>query len=162
MTETRGDIWLLANHVGTWKRAMRTKNANTQPDWVVVPTNGTWRVRDGRAVMGAGLAADAAEMHPQLPFDLGPKLRLSSNHVFSFERWRIITFPVKDLWMNDADPALIAQSADELAKLADDLELKKIFLPRVGCGNGHLRWVDVRKILAPKLDGRFVIVRYVP
>ncbi len=158
MTETRGDIWLLANHIGSWKRALRMKNANTLPDWIVVPTNGTWQRGDGRAVMGAGLAAAAAEMHPQLPFDLGPKLRLSGNHVFSFERWRIITFPVKNLWMDDADPALIAQSTDELTKLADDLKLEKVFLPRVGCGNGRLRWADVRKILATKLDDRFVIV----
>lgn len=35
-----------------------------------------------------------------------------------------------------------------------------LILPRPGCGNGRLRWEDVRKILEPILDDRFTVVRW--
>lgn len=60
MQEIIGDLWDL----------------HDQGFCIGVPTNGDRR-RDGRAVMGAGVAFAAVQLFPNLPILLGAKLRAS-------------------------------------------------------------------------------------
>jgi hypothetical protein len=143
MREETGDIW-------------EAYNAGL---WIVIPTNGFVKL-DGNAVMGRGLAWQAKERFPCLQLDLGERLKEYGNHVFVFSRYRIITFPVKHKWMEDADLNLIQRSCMELRKLVEDGYIRSlpIYLPRVGCGNGKLDWKDVKPILEATLDNRFIVI----
>lgn len=149
MIEVHGDLW--------------AEPANLY----VITTNGAVR-RDGAAVMGRGVALQAKQRFSGIERKLGAAIRSQGNHVHwlglrddSFAG--LMSFPVKHHWREPADLALIEQSAGELVKLLDDWctrdwETYTVAMPRPGCGNGQLDWVDVAPLLVPMLDDRFVIV----
>jgi hypothetical protein len=128
---------------------------------VAITTNGFLK-KDGSCVMGRGCAREAAARFPTLPFELGRKIRSEGNHVFYFPEYRLITFPVKQVWWEPADLDLIQQSARELLQTIEEFNIKEvIYLPRPGCGNGKLKWEDVKKFLSPILKSdQFHIVTY--
>jgi len=124
----------------------------------VVPTNGFVK-KNGFAVMGRGLAWQAAKRYPDLPEKLGRCIEVGGNHVHVI-RHDIIAFPTKHNWWEKSDLALIGQSALELVSLVNSQGYKLVALPRVGTGNGQLRWPVVKPVLEDILgdDDRFVIV----
>lgn len=120
----------------------------------IITTNGTVR-KDGRAVMGRGCAYQAAQRYPKLPIQLGLRLAEFGNHVFLFQDFSLITFPVKHHWHERADLDLIAQSVEELKAL---INTKRAYtMVRPGCGNGHLNWKRVRPLLQSLPDNVFII-----
>jgi hypothetical protein len=151
MIEAFGDIWKMGG------------------DAVVITTNGAVR-RDGACVMGRGIAKQAKERYPGLEREIGYNIRLWGNHVARFDpatgdiaygvpvRETLYTFPVKHHWKEAADLKLIKRSATELAEMVD--ETAQVLVPRPGCGNGQRSWWEVKPILEPLLDDRFVIVTY--
>ena len=128
---------------------------------VAITTNGFIK-RDRPCVMGIGCAKQAAARFPELPYQLGTKISVQGNHVFYFPDFRLITFPVKHNWWEAADLDLIDRSARELLKIIEVNKINEaIYLPRPGCGNGKLKWEDVKKILSPILKSdQFHIVTY--
>lgn len=122
-----------------------------------VPTNGNCR-RDGRAVMGAGVALAAAKRFPNLPSLLGAKLRASGNHAYYWHECRLVTLPTKEAWTQPSTLRRIEQTAREAVRLAHHYELTAIHCPRLGCGVGGLAWKDVASVLAGLWDDRFIIV----
>jgi hypothetical protein len=97
--------------------------------------------------------------------------------MFDGPQYGIIFMPVKHNWWEKADPELIVQSAHEVVALADReqalykranesnghperVEWANIWMPRPGCGNGRLRWEDVKPRIEPILDDRFIAVTY--
>jgi len=127
LREVVGDIWLFDCTVR------------------VIPTNGFVK-NNGRAVMGAGLALQAAKRFPDLPVVLGRCIDSSGNHVHVI-RHDIVAFPTKHNWWEKSDLKLIEQSAEELRALAETQGWRLVALPRVGTGNGQLRWAEVKPIL---------------
>ncbi len=127
-------------------------------NWVVIPTNGGVR-RDGSAVMGVGLAYQASQKFPYLASELGKNITKKGNKPYAFNKIKLVTFPTKENWMNDSILNLIEKSANSLAQWSSKQEKEVyIYLPRVGCGNGNLQWTDVKPILEPILDDRFIVV----
>ncbi|KKK86430.1 hypothetical protein LCGC14_2763320 [marine sediment metagenome] len=130
-------------------------------DAIVIPTNGDVN-RHGAAVMGRGLALQAARRWPLMPKVLAEYLRAEGNHVFDVYKPRrlptLLTFPVKQHWRERADIDLIERSAQELVAKVDRLAYRQVALPRVGCGNGSLNWADVLPILERHLDDKFILV----
>lgn len=122
-----------------------------------IPTNGDYR-RDGRAVMGAGVALAAANRFPNLPILLGAKLRASGNHAYYWHECRLVTLPTKETWTQPSNLGLIERTAREAVHLADHNRLTTIYCPRLGCGLGGLAWKDVAAVLAGLWDDRFIIV----
>lgn len=122
-----------------------------------VPTNGDCR-RDGRAVMGAGVALAAANRFPNLPILLGVKLRASGNHAFYWNEFQLTTLPTKEAWKQPSTLGLVERTAREAVHLADHNGLTAIYCPQLGCGLGGLAWKDVASFLAGLWDGRFIIV----
>lgn len=141
MQEIVGDLWDL----------------HDQGFCIGVPTNGDCR-RDGRAVMGAGVALAAANQFPNLPGLLGAKLRTSGNHAYYWPEFRLVTLPTKEAWTRPSTLGLIERTAREAVHLADHYQLTEIYCPRLGCGLGRLAWKDVASVLAGLWDGRFIIV----
>ena len=142
MRQVYGDIWDLARGKA-----------------LAVTTNGDLK-KDGSAVMGRGIALQAARRFPGLPRRLGAYLRKYGNRCFYLGRWQdytIVSFPTKRHWRENANLELIKVSAVQLVKIADKFNLPEIYLPRPGCGAGGLIWKDVDVVLRGILDERFVI-----
>ena len=129
--------------------------------WVAITTNGFVK-KNGEAVMGRGVAREAAQCFEWLQAQLGDRIRDAGNHVHKFSTIRLFTFPVKHHWHDPADPDLIVRSAKELAAWIRDPgagpSTPRVYLVRPGCGNGQLRWEDVKPLIAPIFDDRVVIV----
>ena len=124
----------------------------------VITTNGYVK-SNGEAVMGRGCALEAKQRWPELPRALGEHLSRLNNIPFMVPDWvgisNLVTFPVKHHWREKADPELIRTSALILSAWADLYDWHVVVMPRPGCGNGGLRWTDVRKVLIHILDDRF-------
>lgn len=151
MIEVRGNLW-------TYPADVR-----------VITTNGFVK-KNGEAVMGKGCALEAAQKWPSLPRDLGTLLKSRGNHVFLLgaptkeKPYALYSFPVKHKWTEKADIDLIRRSANDLLEVLDPLypndEGNVFVLPRPGCGNGQLKWEDVKPILEPILDDRFHVITF--
>ncbi len=124
---------------------------------IVIPTNGTLN-SVGSAVMGAGLAKQIKEKIRNLPLELGKKIKEVGNYCFFFKKFKIITFPVKHNFWENADLKLIKNSCLDMMILIHEEKIKKIAMPKVGCGKGRLNWKEVERILEEYLDDRFIIV----
>ncbi|MDD2733363.1 MAG: ADP-ribose-binding protein [Desulfuromonadaceae bacterium] len=123
---------------------------------IVITTNGSL-TPDGRAIFGRGVARQAALHSPGLAHKLGRLLNEKGNHVLDLGDG-IVTFPVEETPWSLPDPRLIARSAQELRQLTDLSGWQKIIVPRPGCGGGGLAWEDVKPLLEPWFDERFVVI----
>lgn len=147
-------------------------------DYLVIPTNIGWR-KDGTAVMGAGLARQAAQRYEELELWYGDQcLRHGARTPVLFHRPRaaasrnLVLFPVKPCkelhpWLSWDQPAsleLIERSTEQLADAIHcgrDLTRehygaivpgnRRVFIPLVGCGNGKLEEAQVLPVLEKHL-----------
>lgn len=143
-------------------------------DAVCVTTNGIVR-KDGKAVMGAGIAKYARDMFRGVDKRLGRNIKDYGNRAFSLgwqpgitapqdsawqqaARFMLLTFPTKHDWKENSDVNLIRQSCRQVMELADEYSLDTVYLPCPGCSNGHLDYArDVRPVLTEELDDRFMV-----
>jgi hypothetical protein len=139
MIEACGDIW---EHLGRAVIAVTTSGSVT---------------RDGKAVMGRGVASQAAQRFPGLPCVLGLLLKNAGNHVHPLGEG-IVSFPVEESAWACPDLRLISRSAQELRELADREGWEMVVVPRPGCGGGGLEWREVRPLLEEHFDGRFFVI----
>lgn len=159
MREAKGNIWDLPG------------------DAICILTNGIVK-SNGDAVMGKGIALEAAQRFPTLPARLGKYIKEDGNHVFDVvgpceagdnaigsTQW-IFSFPTKHHWRDKADPLLIARSCIELMERLNDLGsynigFDTVLLPRPGCGAGGLDWQkEVKPIVEANTDDRIVVVSF--
>lgn len=136
-------------------------------DACLVTTNGMVR-KDGKAVMGAGIAKYCRDNFAGVDRILGEKLKSHGNHVHYLGgiwtvtggnvRFMLFSFPTKHDWKDGSDPELIRQSCREMMRLADAYKTGTVYMPCPGCSNGRLDyWTDVRPILERELDDRFTV-----
>jgi hypothetical protein len=140
MLETVGDIWEYAD----------------QGAVIVITTNGSL-TRDGRAVLGRGVAKQALPRFPRLAETLGRLLAEHGSQVFDLGGC-VVSFPVEETAWSQPDLRIIARSARELRLLADRSGWQRVVVPRPGCGGGGLAWKDVQPVLAPWFDDRFTVI----
>jgi len=139
MIEITGNIW---EHLGSAVIAITSNGSVT---------------RDGRAVLGRGVARQAGEHFPGLAACLGALVRENGNHV-QVVGSGLVSFPVEETAWSLPDPRLIARSALELRDLADREGWETIVVPRPGCGGGGLQWRDVGPLLMEQFDKRFLVI----
>ena len=133
--------------------------------FIIIPTNGIV-TNAGLAVMGAGIAKQAADKYPHLAKQLGSVLKAYGNFPFFVPSVKIITFPVKEHWREKGDYQLIRRSCERLVHALETTSRKTllgfdypIYLPKVGCGNGQLKWERVRPILEEYFEeDKFIVV----
>jgi hypothetical protein len=145
MREIVGDLW---DHY---------REANS---YILIPVNMD-RKRNGRAVMGRGVAAQAKHRIPGIDSELGRFLGLLINGspLGTVQiAPGVATFVTKRHWYEKSTLILIETSARRLATTARFNLFRTFYLPRPGCGNGGLRWEDVRAVIAPILPDNVVIV----
>ena len=145
MREAIGDLWDLARDNG---------------GVILITTNGTIK-KNGLGVMGRGVAWQAKTRYPNSDLErrLGDLLRSVGNvpGILTYQIPPLISFPVKHNWWERADLELIARSARLVAEIAEYID-EPFWLPRPGCGNGGLRWEQVKPVIEPILDDRFIVV----
>lgn len=74
------------------------------------------------------------------------------NPQFAKPKVALVYFPVKDDWMNNASIDIIRESVGKLKVwLEARPHFQNVALPKVGCGNGRLKWEIVRPALYPLL-----------
>lgn len=139
---------------------------NFPTELVVVPVNIGWKT-GGEAVMGAGVAKQAADRFPELPRWWGFQCQRfrENTPVMHHPQYRVVMFPTKPMdeecpwasWKQDADAKLLWRSAAQLAAFAFDNQT--ISIPLVGCGKGNLTPELVLPILKTFLNHhRFQLV----
>lgn len=136
---------------------------------VCVTTNGIVKA-DGKAVMGAGVAKECADLFPEIPLLLGDRINKFGNRVhklglynrftkYGMVVYQILSFPTKYHWRYNSDINLIIKSCTELVEIADLYEYSSVYLTPPGCGNGHLDWeTQVKPNIEHILDDRFIVV----
>ena len=113
---------------------------------VLVTTNGI-RNQDGCLVMGKGIALQAKLRYRGIDRKLGGLVKIYGNLPHYLPSNQIISFPTKNHWKDNSDIDLIKKSAKITLDLVNLYEIPQIYLPKVGCGNGNLKWEDVEKVL---------------
>jgi len=139
MKEVKGNLWTYPS------------------DWRCITTNGFVK-KNGECVMGRGCAKEARDKFPGFSKELGTRIKNEGNHVFVFNDQKLFTFPVKHNWWEIAGLDLIKRSVTELGWYVGAGNPKDTFLmPRPGCGNGGLKWEDVKPLLQDLPDNVLVI-----
>jgi len=128
-------------------------------DAICVTTNGIVKA-NGELVMGKGIALEAKQRCSYLSKRLGQLVTGLGNsvHPIGTEDCIIFSFPTKHHYKDNSDIELIKKSAVELVEWINKMNFKVIYLPRPGCGCGGLNWKDVKKVLEPMLDDRFIVI----
>lgn len=153
MLTTTGDLWKIGN-----------------PDARVITTNGFLKA-NGECVMGRGCAMEARDRYPGLSKRIGDRIAETGNHAYVFdvdEPWQLVTFPVKPARGSNGEPGfmcpaelgIIEASAWRVAIMAETFGWQEIVMPRPGSGNGRLKWADVKRVLGPILDDRFIVTTF--
>jgi len=132
--------------------------------WIVVPINLMTNV-NGTAAMGAGLAAQARDMHPGVDRALHALLTGSGHTADLYVLFSkgpplkggLILFPTKIHWRERSPLSLVEEGLIKLKALPITGD---IYLPLLGCGYGLLSEKRVLPLLQQHLDReRFILVR---
>ncbi|MFA6089881.1 MAG: hypothetical protein WC755_08540 [Candidatus Woesearchaeota archaeon] len=133
---------------------------HSQGKWVIITTNGIID-RNNKAVMGVGVALEAATKFPNIPSKLAEKIKQKGNLPFLFLDEQIITLPVKNDWKEKADLHLLETSIAILSEAQKILEIRgytdNIYMVWPGCGAGGRTKKEVRPILEKYLSDKFIV-----
>jgi O-acetyl-ADP-ribose deacetylase (regulator of RNase III) len=112
-------------------------------------------------VMGKGIALMFSEAFPENAkayVAACEKHRVHVGHMFVTEnkelvhpRW-IVNFPTKKHWRGDSRIEWIREGLQDLLRVIRKKKIRSIALPPLGCGNGGLDWLDVRKEIETVLE----------
>lgn len=141
---------------------LKTKACNPYTDFddnkrtaICVTTNGMIS-RNGRAVMGAGVAKFVRDNFKDIDLKLADYLEKYGNRVFNLgkqthngKEFFLFSYPTKHDWKDNSDLDLIKTSAEQTVSLANKLKIDTVLLPAPGCTNGKLDWSKVEKIISP-------------
>lgn len=129
-------------------------------DAICITTNGNIK-KDGRCVMGAGIALKAKETFKDIDLKLA-KLIKENGHIVQIiisDPKPIISFPTKINYWEKSSVDLIIKSLDQLIDLTNKNNWKKVIIPKPGCTNGGLSWLGlIKPLLEQKLNERFYII----
>lgn len=115
-------------------------------------------------VMGKGIALQFKQAFPEMykSYQKACKdktVRLGKVHVYDLgglvggPRW-IINFPTKGHWRSKSKLESIQSGLDDLVQTVNDLHIKSIAIPPLGCGLGGLDWSEVK----PAIEQAFATV----
>lgn len=112
-------------------------------------------------IMGKGIALQFKEFYPDnynAYRSASDKELITIGKMFVTETHRlgnpkyIINFPTKKHWKEKSRYEYVTTGLDDLIRVIRDFKIKSIAIPPLGCGNGGLDWIKVKKILLEKLQ----------
>lgn len=136
-----------------------------------ITTNGIVK-KDGKAVMGAGIALQADKRFHVADL-LGNYIKQYGNRAFNlgvYQRYylsdlnmptffRVFTLPTKHHFKDDSDINLIVKSCEQLVEMCSKFGIVKCYLTPPGCGCGNLDYETIVKPwISQILDDRFIVV----
>jgi hypothetical protein len=115
---------------------------------IVIPTNISVKA-NGDAVMGRGLAYQAAKNIPELPRLYGKAIKAGKtiDGFYVFPKLGIVTLAVKRHWKEDADIKLIESQLELLQRSAEKLDYGTLLMPVIGTGFGRLYYEQVLPLI---------------
>lgn len=138
-------------------------------DAICVTTNGILN-KEGRLVMGAGIARDIRDKFNGVDKILGEYVAKYGNRVFNVGEIKIkdelnliktvtlFSFPTKQNWKYKSDLQLIKQSCIQLKQVVEKFKIQgDIYIPAPGCNNGVLDWENEVK---PIVEQYFIENKY--
>ncbi len=129
-------------------------------DVIVVSTN-SFINKDGKLVMGRGIALEAANRYPELPELFGqkiPHLGVYGLVIVKLKGKLFGAFQVKKHFRDKADPELIRRASKSLKDFATENSGFTVYMNFPGIGYGRLahRKEDIREILSVLPDNVYV------
>lgn len=79
------------------------------------------------------------------------ELTVGKVHHYIEDGITIINFPTKNKWRENSRIEYIEKGMNFFVALLPQLDVRKIAIPPLGCGNGGLRWSDVKGIIESKI-----------
>ena len=154
MIEIIGDFWKIKEQ--------------EKPDVICFTSNKIIKTQQ-KLVMGAGIAKQFRDKYQNLDSDIAQRILSGqhTNHIVMVRESKytrtpsntyISTFPTKNNYIHPSDIELIQTSAKTLLDIVNAVGFRKILLTKPGCGRGNLNWEDVKLIIEPILDNRFIII----
>lgn len=129
--------------------------------WIVITTNTQTHNKGGKAVMGKGIALQAAQRFPYLPHAYGAFLANNQHTTTPFltPNDYLICLPTKIDWRNRSPLWLIEQQITWLKNFSTQMNPLPIVTPRLGCGLGGLSWEEqVKPLMITLPDNVWVII----
>lgn len=113
-------------------------------------------------VMGKGLALHFKHAFPAMfaAYERACRnneVQLGRVHIFSLQRaeppFFVLNFPTKNHWKQASRKKDITVGLTDLARVVQELRLKTLAVPALGCGLGGLSWTHVGPEIVRKLHG---------
>ncbi len=107
-------------------------------------------------VMGKGIAYQFKLKFPEnnksyIKACKSGELTVGKVHCYVEDGITIVNFPTKNKWREKSKIEYIKTGMDYFVQLLPKLDVKKIAIPPLGCGNGGLVWSDVKGIIENKI-----------
>lgn len=103
-------------------------------------------------VMGKGIALEFKKRYPNM-FEIYKKQCDKHNLVigklmlwYAPDHW-ILQFPTKEHWRNPSKLEYIEKGLMTFVRKYADYNISSIAFPKLGCGNGELKWADVKVLM---------------
>jgi O-acetyl-ADP-ribose deacetylase (regulator of RNase III) len=109
-------------------------------------------------VMGAGLAAQVKHTFPVIFREYkdacqrgGLRIGFVIAHPTGTHPRYIISFPTKQHWRDPSKLEWIDRGLMSLRQTVEELNIRSVAIPPLGCGLGGLAWPDVRELIDKRL-----------
>lgn len=117
-------------------------------------------------VMGKGLALQFKRAYPEVfeTYAAGCRDgtvrpgRILPVRIGDTDRW-VLNFPTKRHWRQPSRLADVESGLADLVRVIDELGIRSVAVPPLGCGNGGLAWSVVKSLIIERLGGLPVDVR---
>lgn len=103
-------------------------------------------------VMGKGLALSFKRRYPEM-FERYRKIcdehKLTIGKLFIWygqDHW-VLNFPTKENWRNPSKLSYIENGLKTFCRIYANYNITSIAFPKLGCGNGDLKWDDVKPLM---------------
>jgi hypothetical protein len=106
--------------------------------------------------MGKGIAAEFKSRYPEMFSEYKERCDRVQFTPGSIWLWKgpdqwVLNFSTKNHWRNPSRLEYIEKGLLEFRKSYEELGIREIAFPRLGCGNGGLNWDDVRPLMVRHL-----------
>jgi len=64
----------------------------------------------------------------------------------------IINFPTKKHWRNPSKMEYVEEGLDDFIRVIQENNIKSVAIPPLGCGNGGLKWTEVKTLIIKKIE----------
>lgn len=79
------------------------------------------------------------------------ELMVGKIHYYVEDGITIVNFPTKNKWREPSKIEYVENGMSTLVELLPELNVRKIAIPPLGCGNGGLPWEEVKKVILGKI-----------